>query len=175
MALLAQFGELRFEITSSGALLFDNLKLTAECETEDKTDNSQKYVSKKNGKPVQISFTVLLKAALGIDVEQSVSYILYAAQGNVTERLYIGQTCIFPFRMMMTKADVEEIQISPGGIWTSAKVKVTLKQCTQEHMPQTQWKPYRTFQDGYDISSAISAVVSTTNAAKSAESTISKL
>ena len=140
MAILAQFGELKFEIASTNALLFENLKVSSGCETEDKSKNKQKYVVKKNGEPVQVNFAILLNASLGIDVEWSIGYLMYAAQGNVTERLYMGRYKMFPCKMMMVKADVEEIKIAPDGTWTSAKVQVTMKQCTEEAMPKKQWK-----------------------------------
>lgn len=74
MAILAQFDTLKFEISSSSALLLQGLKMSSECDTEDETGSSQAYVKAKNGKPIEINFTAVFDAALGIDVESNVTY-----------------------------------------------------------------------------------------------------
>lgn len=132
MAVIAQFGELKFEISSSAALLFQGLKMSAECETAEQTGNSQQYVSAKNGKAVQISLSIILNAALGIDVKMQATDILNTAQRGGQGYFYIGGAKVFPFKLMMTKADTEEIAIDPSGRWISTKINVTLKQSTKE-------------------------------------------
>lgn len=132
LAVLAQFGSLQFEISSSTALLLENLKLSSECETEEKTGDEQKYVSSKNGKPVQASFAVILSAALGINVKDKVTEILNSAQRGDQAYFYIVGSKLFPFKMMMVSAATEEIQTSPSGVWVYAKVNITLKQSSKE-------------------------------------------
>lgn len=132
LAVLAQFGNLQFEISSSTALLFEKLKLSSECETEEKTVDEQKYVSAKNGKPVQASFAVILSASLGIDVKEEVTAILHSAQRGEQAYFYIVGKKLFPFQMMMVSAQTEEIQTSPSGVWVYAKVNITLKQSSKE-------------------------------------------
>lgn len=132
LAVLAQFGSLQFEISSSTALLFDKLKLSSECETEEKTGDEQKYVSAKNGKPVQASFAVILSASLGIDVKEKVTAILNSAQRGEQAYFYIVGEKLFPFRMMMVSAQTEEIQSSPSGVWVYAMVNITIKQSSKE-------------------------------------------
>ena len=132
LAVLAQFGSLQFEISSSTALLFEKLKLSSECETEEKTVDEQKYVSAKNGKPVQASFAVILSASLGIDVKEEVTAILNYAQRGEQAYFYIVGKKLFPFQMMMVSAQTEEIQTSPSGVWVYAKVNITLKQSSKE-------------------------------------------
>ena len=70
---IAQFENLKFEISSSTALLLNNIRMSAECETEDQTDSSQQYVSAKNGKPLQVTFTAIIDANLGGDVRENVT------------------------------------------------------------------------------------------------------
>ncbi len=135
MAVIAQFGELKFEISSSTALLFHNLKMSAECETEEQTDNSQQYISFKNGKAVQISLSAILNASLGIDVKQQATDFLNTAQRGGQGYFYAGGAKVFPFKLMMTKADTEEITIDPSGRWVSTKINVTLKQSSKEWIP----------------------------------------
>lgn len=132
LAVLAQFGSLQFEISSSTALLFEKLKLSSECETEEKTVDEQKYVSAKNGKPVQASFAVILSASLGIDVKERVTAILNSVQRGEQAYFYIVGEKLFPFQMMMVSAQTEEIQTSPSGVWVYAKVNITLKQSSKE-------------------------------------------
>lgn len=132
LAVLAQFGSLQFEISSSTALLFEKLKLSSECETEDKTVDEQKYVSAKNGKPVQASFAVILSASLGIDVKERVTAILNSAQRGEQAYFYIVGKKLFPFQMMIVSAQTEEIQSAPSGVWVYAKVNITLKQSSKE-------------------------------------------
>lgn len=163
MATMAQFGSLKFEITSSTALLFQNLKLSAQCETEEKTADEQGFVSAKNGKPVEVSFSILLSAALGIDVRSAVTEVLNTAQRGGQEYFYVGGGKIFPFKMMMVNAETEEIQISPAGVWVFSKLNVTLKQSSKEWITgQPQTAPV----SSTGATQAVKAVVQTVNTAK---------
>lgn len=132
MAAIAQFGSLKFKIRASDALLFEKLKISTECKTEEKVSNSQEYVSAKNGKAAQITFTILLHAALGSDVQKMVATLHNMAQRSKKGYFYMNGAKVFPFRMMMTKAETEEIMISPGGKWVSAKINVTMKQSSSQ-------------------------------------------
>lgn len=132
MRTLAQFGEIQFGISTETALLFEKLKISAECETDDKKENSQGYVKAKNGKPAEISMSVALSAALGVDVQKSAMQFLNAAQRSTEDYLYVGGKKVFPFKLMMTKADTEEILLSPKGVWTYTKISITLKQSSKE-------------------------------------------
>ena len=132
MALMAQFGSLRFELTESAALLFQNLKLSADCETEDQVEDGQKYVAVKNGGVAQVSFSVVLNRELGEDVRGRTLALLNMAQRSEESYFYAGGEKLFPFKLMMVKADTEEIQISPGGVWVYAKVNITMKQSSKE-------------------------------------------
>lgn len=132
MGFMAKWGPIRFETVSNAALLFEDFKVSAESETEDKTASQQKYVSRKNGKAAEISMTILLSAAFGIDVKTATSVILNAAQKGETDWLYMGSEKLFPFKLMLTKAETESVEISASGFWTSAKMSVTFKQSTNE-------------------------------------------
>ena len=132
MALMAQFGSLRFEMTESAALLFQNMKLSADCETEDQVADGQKYVAVKNGGVAQVSFSVVLNRELGEDVRGRTLALLNMAQRSEESYFYAGGEKLFPFKLMMVKADTDEIQISPGGVWVYAKVNITMKQSSKE-------------------------------------------
>lgn len=130
--ILAQFEDLKFEISSSSAMLFQEMKLEAESETKDETADKQQYVKAKNGKPLQVTMTAILSAALGADVENRSMYMLNAAQRSQTGYLYIGGKKIFPFKLMLVKAETEAVVFSPAGKWISTNVGLTLKQCSKE-------------------------------------------
>lgn len=127
MGRIGKFGDFVFEIGES-ALLFEGLKLSGDAETEDQEGDGQKYVSRKNGKPVEVSLTAILEASLGCDVEGTALAMVAAAQKGETHHLYLGEKRLFDFSLMLTKAATEEIQLSPGGKWVRTKVALTLKQ-----------------------------------------------
>lgn len=132
MAAIAQFSTLKFEISASDALLFEKLKISTECSIEEQVSDSQEYVSAKNGKAAQITFSILLHAALGADVQKMAATLHNMAQRSEESYFYMNGAKVFPFRMMMTKAETEEIAISPGGKWVSAKINVTMKQSSSQ-------------------------------------------
>lgn len=129
---IAQFENLKFGISSSTALLINNIKMSAECETEDQTDSSQQYVSAKNGKPLQITFTAIIDANLGGDVKENVVYLMNGAQRSLQGYFYIAGAKVFPFKMMLKKAETEEVKLSPSGKWVKTNVNITLKQSAKD-------------------------------------------
>lgn len=132
MAVTGQFGDVSFGFTDSRAVLFADLKYSADCETEDQTQNGQKFAAYKEGKAAQITMTILLKSMLGVDVRETVQKLMHWAQRGQAEYLYIGGEKAFPFKVMLTKADADEITFSPGMKWLSAKVSVTFRQAAAE-------------------------------------------
>ena len=129
---IAQFEKLVFGLSANTALLLNNIKLSAECETDSQSDNSQQYVTAKNGKPLQVTFTAIIDANLGSDVKESVVYALDGAQRGLQGYFYIAGEKVFPFKVMLVKADTEEIKLSPAGEWVKTNVSITLKQSTKE-------------------------------------------
>lgn len=95
MGVIAQWGEIKFEITESAALLLKDLKITAEAETEDKDKNKQKYVSYKNGKAAAVDFAVDVLAVFGQNVREIVIKLLDASQRGSKEYFYVGGEKIF--------------------------------------------------------------------------------
>lgn len=134
MGVIAQWGEINFEITTDSALLIHDLKLTAETDTEDKTKNKQGYASYKNGKAAKIDFDVEVLSAFGQDVRQIVTKFLDAAQRGSKEYFYVGGEKIFPAKTMMTKAEASEIEMSPGGTWIRAKISISLEQASADYI-----------------------------------------
>ncbi len=123
----ARFAGFAFEIAET-ATLFDDLKFSGECAVEENTSGTAQYVSRKNGKAGQVSFTAILNAALGADVRKAALEFEAAARYGQTGTLVVGEEALLPYEMMLTKAEISEIVISPAGKWVSAKAALTLRQ-----------------------------------------------
>lgn len=123
----ARFAGFTFEIAET-ATLFDDLKFSGECAVEENTSGTAQYVSRKNGKAGQVSFTAILNAALGADVRKTALEFEAAARYGQTGTLVVGEEALLPYEMMLTKAEISEIVISPTGKWVSAKAALTLRQ-----------------------------------------------
>lgn len=123
----ARFAGFTFEIAET-ATLFDDLRFSGECAVEENTSGTAQYVSRKNGKAGQVSFTAILNAALGADVRKTALEFEAAARYGQTGTLVVGEEALLPYEMMLTKAEISEIVISPAGKWVSAKAALTLRQ-----------------------------------------------
>lgn len=137
MALIGQYGAWTFEIKGNYMRSFKNLQIVSECETEDKTASSQKYVSAKNGKPIQITLTITLSAYLGVDVRGDAIGLIDAAQRSYQGYFYIQSKKLFPFALMMTKAEMKNFEIAPNGKWISCDMGITLKQSSKDWISGT--------------------------------------
>lgn len=150
--MIAQFGSMRFEISADNAMLFADLKLSAGCETEDQSSNGQKFASYKEGKAAAITMTILLNAALGNDVRGTTEWLQHSAQRGVKEYMTLGGRKLYPFQLIMTKADADKIMIAPDGRWVSAEVSVSFTQAEAEYIiaPAPAPAPAGGGDDGYD-------------------------
>lgn len=120
-----------FEVSSEVVRGFTGLSITGSTETEDKESGGQKYVSRKNGKPKQITLTAILNAQFGCDVKAEAMAFVEEATASEKDYFYIGGKKLMECSLMLVQADVSEVAIAPGGTWVRANVKLTLKQCTK--------------------------------------------
>lgn len=148
MALKVSWNGIVFQSTETERSLVGKVKLSVERETEDKEDGGQKYVESKNGKPVEIEMTAILHACFGVNVHDWIMNLLHAAQRKGADYLYIGGSKLFPFKVMLTKADTEEIKFSPSGAWVSTNVGLTFKQASKEPIIPDPPQPPVTSSDG---------------------------
>lgn len=117
-----------FEVGPSLIRSFSGLSIKGGSETEDKTTGDQKYVSRKNGNPREIGLTVSLYARLGCDVRnEALAFVEEATQG-AKDYFYMGERKLVTCSVMLTDAEVTEIELTNGGVWTRAEVKCTFKQ-----------------------------------------------
>lgn len=110
---------------------FTGLTIRGSSETEDKESDGQKYASRKNGNPSEISLTVDLNAFLGCDVKNEAIAFVQEANEGAKGYFYLDGKKLLACQLMLTKASVTETEISPGGKWTSCKVSLTMRQCAK--------------------------------------------
>lgn len=132
MAVIGQYGGWTFEIRANYMRPFKDFQIVSECETEDKTADAQKYVSAKNGKPIQITTTVTLNAYLGVNVRGDAIGLIDAAQRSYQGYFYIQSKKLFPFMLMLTKASIKNFVLSPNGQWIACDIDLTLKQSSKD-------------------------------------------
>lgn len=127
---MGRWGDYKFAVSARLIRSFSGLTVKGQAETEDKSDAGQKYVSYKNGKPHEISMSVILHSALGVDArEEAMAFVSDAAAGK-SDFLYIANKKLVPCKVMLTSAEVTDTAFTPKGQWISCKVKLTFKQCT---------------------------------------------
>lgn len=120
-----------FEVSSEVVRGFTGLSITGSTETEDTENGGQKYVSRKNGKPKQITLTAILNAQFGCSVKAEAMAFVDEATASEKDYFYIGGKKLMECSLMLVQADVSEVAIAPGGTWVRADVKLTLKQCSK--------------------------------------------
>lgn len=107
---------------------FTGLTIKGSSETEDKETGGQKYVSRKSGKPAEISLTVLLSALTGNDVcNEALAFVDEARRGS-QGYFYVGGKKLVTCQLMLTDASISETQIASNGVWVGCKVQLTFKQ-----------------------------------------------
>ncbi len=131
MAVIGKWNNHTFEVSSHVVRGFTGLTIRGSSEIEDKTSNSEKYVSRKNANPTEISLTVGLNALTGCDVRNEAMAFVEDARCGAKGYFYIGGKKLVTCQLMLTEASVDETEISAGGKWTKCSVKLTMKQCTK--------------------------------------------
>lgn len=107
---------------------FTDLAIEGSSETEEKEKGKQKHVSRKRGNPLDVSVTVQLSAFTGCNVRKEALEFVSEARKGKTDYFYVGGKKLVSCELMLTNASVQEIEISPGGTWTNAKVALSFKQ-----------------------------------------------
>lgn len=108
---------------------FIGLTIKGACETKDKAQNKQQYVTRKRGKPSEVSLTVVLSAALGSDVRSEALNLVKSASEGAKDYFYVGDSKLLACKLMLVDATVKEAVVGSGVTWVSAQVQLTMKQC----------------------------------------------
>ncbi len=132
MAEIASWNGHKFEVRSGYVQGFTDLTLKGSSETEDKDASNQKYVSRKNGNPIEISLTARLNALTGCtDVQGQALKFVTEARSGAKNYFYVNGKKLLTCQLMLTEATVKEIGMTSKGKWTRADIQLTLKQCTK--------------------------------------------
>ena len=132
MAEIGRWGGQKFEVKSGYVQGFTGLSIKGSSETEDKESGSEKYVSRKNGKPTEIGLTVHLNALTGCkNVRDTAMWFVNQARAGKKDYFYIKDGKLVPCQVMLTEASVKEIEMTNKGDWIMCDVQLTLKQCTK--------------------------------------------
>lgn len=110
---------------------FTALTLKAASETKEKTSGNQKYASRKNGKPVEVTMTVTLSALTGCNVRNEATEFAKDAVNGKSDYMYVGEKKIATCKLMLIEANVTEIKIAPSGQWISCQIQLTFRQSSK--------------------------------------------
>lgn len=131
MAEIASWNGHSFTVSPKLIRGFTGLTIKGSSETEDKTSDGQKYVSRKNSNPSEITLTAELNALTGCDVKNEALKFVDEARSGAKNYFYMGGKKLIACQLMLTEASVSETTIAPNGTWISCKVKLTMKQCAK--------------------------------------------
>ncbi len=132
MAKVARWNNRTFEVSPELIRGFTGLQIKGSSETEDKEISKEKFVTRKNAKPTEISLTVGLNALLGCDVRNEAMQFIADAKAGETGYFYIGNKKLVTCQLMLTEASISETQITASGKWVSAQVQLSFKQASKD-------------------------------------------
>lgn len=132
---IAKWAKHKFVVTPTLIRGFQDLKIKGHCNVENKDkDNEKEFVTRKNGKPTELSFTVDLNALTGVkDVySEAIKFVSEADEGK-TDFFYLGSKKLLGIKMMLVTAEISEIVMFPqkGNKWISCSVKLTFKKASK--------------------------------------------
>ena len=133
MADIASWNKHLFVVKPNLIQSFEDLSIKGSCKTEDKEKDKQTYVERKNGEAAEVSFTIALNALTGCkDVYGEAKSYVNEARAGAVDYFYLGSKKAINAKMMLTKAEIQEIVTLPGKgeKWVSCKVKITMKQAS---------------------------------------------
>ena len=131
MTVIGKWNGHKFGVSKNAIRGFYDLKINGSSDTEDKKSGGEQYVNRKNGKPLEISLSIILNSALGSKVRTEAMTFISQAQEGAKDYFYIGKSKLCTCQLMLVKADIQDVIMSAKGTWVSAKVGLTLKQCTK--------------------------------------------
>ncbi len=131
MAEIGRWSGHKFEVSSTLLRGFTGLSIKGSNETEDMDSGGQGYVSRKKGKPTEVSLTVGLNALTGCDVYSEAIQFVSEARDGQKDYFYVSNKKLVTCQLMLTEASVQEVEIASNGKWMRANVRLTMKQCSK--------------------------------------------
>lgn len=136
MAQTGSWNGYTFSVSSKLIRSFEEMTLKGSCETENKTAGAQNYVSRKNGDPMELSFSVVISALLGVtDVRREAIGLVKSANKGDAAYFYYGSKKLIPPKMMLTQAEITDIDPMPKkpNQWISCTARLTFKQASDNN------------------------------------------
>lgn len=125
---IGSWGNHTFEVNPVLIRSFTGLTIRGGAEVDEKTSNNQKYVRRKAGNAHELTVTVILNAYMGCDVRAEAMSFVEDARNCVEGYFYIAGKKLLPETLMLTEAQVSEVELSPTGEMVHAQVQLTMKQ-----------------------------------------------
>lgn len=107
-----------------------NLVITGETTTEAATSGNQEYMKRKSGKPIAVTFEVILSAFTGCNTQSEAISLITAARDGETDYLYVGGSKLVPCRLMLTRAEAKEFILTAKGKLAHCIVSLTFQQAS---------------------------------------------
>ena len=130
---LLKWNDIKFFVNANTVLGFKDLTISTSCETEDKENGGEKYVSMKNKKGFEINLTAYFDKRLGIKDVQSDALALagFACVGKTGYIYDASGSKLVPTNMMATAGKINNVRLSPEGKWICCDVQMTFKSCSK--------------------------------------------
>lgn len=125
---IGSWGNHTFEVNPVLIRSFTGLTIRGGAEVDEKTSNNQKYVRRKAGNAHELTVTVILNAYMGCDVRAEAMSFVEDARNCEEGYFYIAGKKLLPETLMLTEAQVSEVELSPTGEMVHAQVQLTMKQ-----------------------------------------------
>lgn len=125
---IGSWGNHTFEVNPVLIRSFTGLTIRGGAEVDEKTSNNQKYVRRKAGNAHELTVTVILNAYMGCDVRAEAMSFVEDARNCEEGYFYIAGKKLLPETLMLTEAQVSEVELSPSGEMVHAQVQLTMKQ-----------------------------------------------
>lgn len=120
-----------FEVSPSLIRGYTDLTIKGGSDIKEKTSSKEKYVTRENAKAVEVTLTAVLNSMTGSSVRADAESFLSDATKGASDYFYIGDKKLVTCQLMLTDANIEQIDIGPSGKWNSASVKLTFKQASK--------------------------------------------
>ena len=125
---IGSWGNHTFEVNPVLIRSFTGLTIRGGAEVDEKTSNNQKYVRRKAGNAHELTVTVILSAYMGCDVRAEAMSFVEDARNCEEGYFYIAGKKLLPEPLMLTEAQVSEVELSPTGEMVHAQVQLTMQQ-----------------------------------------------
>lgn len=125
---IGSWGNHTFEVNPVLIRSFTGLTIRGGAEVDEKTSNNQKYVRRKAGNAHELTVTVILSAYMGCDVRAEAMSFIEDARNCEEGYFYIAGKKLLPEPLMLTEAQVSEVELSPTGEMVHAQVQLTMQQ-----------------------------------------------